>query len=313
MKKILFYSMAIAAMTMTACSSDEGQDTTETRATFSAVIGEEQHTRAYDQTWESSDAIGITGTTGGTAYTNVKYTTANGDGNFAVATAGTDIYYQDTQDVTFTAYYPWNDLSASTLQVDTRAQAGQTTFDFLWAQATGSKASPNVAFTFAHKMAKVVITVKKGADVSFSEVQAAKLSLNGFLYEGTFDATTGTTAATGTAVEWQFAGNTDKPDYNAPSAADNSAETVSYSLIVFPQEFAATLPFTASLTGMQSFATRIDFTAANANAGDTDAKNEWVAGRQYNISVTLNKTSLTVNGCTISPWVNANGGNFDAN
>ena len=310
MKKILFYSMALAAMTMASCSGDEGQGTTETRATFFAAIEGQPQTRAYDTSWESSDAIGITGTTGGTAYTNVKYTTANGDGNFTTATTGTDIYYQDTQDVTFTAYYPWN---GSALSADTRVQSGQKAFDCLWAQAMGSKANPNVAFTFAHKMAKVVITVKKGADVSFEEVKTVKLSLNGFLHEGTFDTATGTAAATGTAVDWQFAGNTNEPGHNAPSADDNSAETVSYSLIMFPQEFAATLPFTASLPDMQSFGTRLDFTTANANAGDTDAKNEWVAGRQYNISVTLHKTSITVVGCTISQWENADGGNFDAN
>ncbi|MGN0299758.1 MAG: fimbrillin family protein [Lachnospiraceae bacterium] len=69
------------------------------------------------------------------------------------------------------------------MSADTRVQSGQKAFDFLWAQATGSKANPNVAFTFAHKMAKVVITVKKGADVSFEEVKTVKLSLNGFLHD----------------------------------------------------------------------------------------------------------------------------------
>lgn len=316
MKKILFYSMAIAAMTMVSCSNDEGQGTTENqaKAAFSATIAGQPQTRAYDTAWESGDAIGITGTTGQTAYNNVQYVTANGDGNFTVATAGADIYYQDTQDVTFTAYYPWNSLTASSsVSADTWMQANQKTFDFLWAQATGSKANRNVAFTFAHKMAKVVITLKKGADVSFDEVKAAKLSLNGFLHEGTFDVAAGVATPAGTAAAWQFAGNTSEDACNAPYATNQTAETVAYTLIMFPQEFTAALPLTAELTGMQSFGTNLDFTTANTNAGDAAAKNEWVAGRQYNISVTLHKTSITVDGCTISQWENADGGNFDAN
>lgn len=315
MKKILFYSMALAAMTLASCSSDDNQGATENnaKAGFSAIIAGQPQTRAYDMSWENGDAIGITGTTGGTTYTNVKYATANGDGNFAVATAGSDIYYQDNNAVTFTAYYPWNDIPANTITADTWAQADQKSFDFLWSQASGSKANPNVAFTFAHKMAKVVITIRKGADVSFDEVKAAKLSLDGFLHEGTFDVSTGAAAASGNAsVMWQFAGNTTKTSYNAPLATNTTAETVAYTLIMFPQEFAAILPLTAELTGMQSFSTNLDFTTANTNAGDAAAKNEWVAGRQYNINVTLNKTSITVNGCTISQWENADGGNFDA-
>ena len=217
--------------------------------------------------------------------------------------------------MTFTAYYPWANLAAdaTTITADTRAQASQSDFDFLWSRQTGSKASPNVQFLFAHKMAKLVLTIQKGNDVSYQEVQDAVLSLGGFKYSGTFNVTDGTTStADDLATGWTFAGNTSETGYNAPFVPNATAESVSYTLILFPQEFSSPLPITATLTGMQSFSATLDFTAANVDAGDTDAKNEWVAGRQYNLSVTLHKTDITVDGCTIQGWVEADGGNVDA-
>ena len=223
------------------------------------------------------DAIGISGTSGSTTYTNVQYVTDSEgtSGNFRVETSGNEIYYQDDNAVTFTAYYPWNNLEAdaTTITADTRAQASQKTFDFLWSQQTGSKASPNVQFIFTHKMVKLVLTIQKGNDVSYQEVQEAVLSLGGFRNNGSFNVTNGTAAATGDMTwDWTFAGNTTETGYNAPSSKDDAAETVSYTLILFPQEFAAPLPITATLTGRQSFSATLDFTPANVDAGDTDRR-----------------------------------------
>lgn len=317
MKAKIIFMATLAAAVLTACNNDENNviDTGSSQATFTAAIDGQVNTRAFDQTWEAGDAIGISGTSGSTTYTNVQYVTTGGNGNFTVGTPGNEIYYQDDNSVTFTAYYPWANLAAdaTTITADTRAQASQSDFDFLWSRQTGSKASPNVQFIFAHKMAKLVLTIQKGNDVSYQEVQDAVLSLGGFKYSGTFNVTDGTTStADDLATGWTFAGNTSETGYNAPFVPNATAESVSYTLILFPQEFSSPLPITATLTGMQSFSATLDFTAANVDAGDTDAKNEWVAGRQYNLSVTLHKTDITVDGCTIQGWDEANGGNVNA-
>lgn len=159
-------------------------------------------------------------------------------------------------------------------------------------------------------MAKVVLTVKKGSDVSYDEVKAAKLMLDGFKHIGSFDVVAGTAEATGNdSGMWEFANNEDDKEHNAPITEDG--KTVSYTLIFFPQVFEKALPFTATLTDKQSFTANLDFT--NANAGkDEQPKNEWVAGRQYNMGIVLNKTGITVEGCTIAPWEEVNGGNVDA-
>ena len=319
MKAKIIFMATLAAAVLTACNNDENNviDTGSSQATFTAAIDGQVNTRAYDRTWEAGDAIGISGISGGITYTNVQYITDSDgtSGNFTVGTQGNEIYYQDDNSVTFTAYYPWANLAAdaTTITADTRAQASQSDFDFLWSRQTGSKASPNVQFIFAHKMAKLVLTIQKGNDVSYQEVQDAVLSLGGFKYSGTFNVTDGTTStADDLATGWTFAGNTSETGYNAPFVPNATAESVSYTLILFPQEFSSPLPITATLTGMQSFSATLDFTAANVDAGDTDAKNEWVAGRQYNLSVTLHKTDITVDGCTIQGWDEANGGNVNA-
>ena len=313
MKAKTIFMATLAAAVLTACNNDENNviDTGSSQATFTAAIDGQVNTRAFDQTWEAGDAIGISGTSGSTVYTNVQYVTTGGNGNFTAGTSGNEIYYQDDNSVTFTAYYPWTNLAAdaTTITADTRAQASQSDFDFLWSRQTGSKASPNVQFIFTHKMTKLVLTIKKGDGVSYQEVQDAVLSLRGFKYNGTFNVTDGTATATGDnlTADWTFAGNTTETDYNAPLSKDNAAETVAYTLILFPQVFSNSLPITATITGGQSFSATLDFTKANENASDTDAQNEWVPGRQYNLSVTLRKTGITVNGSTIQGWEEADG------
>ena len=56
---------------------------------------------------------------------------------------------------------------------------------------------------------------------------------------------------------------------------------------------------------MQPFDAELGFTSANQNAGDGTPANSWIKGRQYNISITLNKTSLSIEGCTINAWTEA--------
>ena len=309
---------AVSTLMLAACNNEEtvpDRETAQDMARFSATIAGPV-TRAYDQIWEANDEIGISGKSGEVQYTNVcYYFTSGSKGNFSPKDESKKIYFQDNSEVTFTAYYPWNDLTGgATISADTWQQAEQKNFDFLWAQAKGSKEHPDVAFRFAHKMAKVVLTVKCGADVSYDEVKAAVLMLDGFKHEGSFDVTTGTAEATGNeSVMWKFAGNAETDvKNNAPFKCDDTNQTVSYTLIFFPQKFEAPLPFTAELTGKQSFTANLDFTTANAEIDKTNTKNEWVTGRQYNMGIVLNKTGIKVEGCTIAPWEEVPGGDFSA-
>lgn len=302
----------LTLVTLAGCGSDDigpDADVRKDSPDFTATIGSAQ-TRAFDSSWEAGDEIGISGG----IRTNVCYLTKDGDGRFTVKTPGDEIYFQDDSEVTFTAYYPWNNLAgeASAINADTWAQAHQKEFDFLWAHASGKKEAPDVAFTFAHRMAKVVLTIKPGNGVGYDEVKTAVLSLEGFRHKGTFNVADGSTVVdnTGTAM-WEFAGN-ENAHYNAPAIFNDTEGTVTFPLIFFPQEFDEPLPFFAELAGGQTLKAEIDFTAANREKDGADAKNEWVAGRQYNLTVTLHKTGITLDNCSIMPWEEVNGGNIDA-
>lgn len=306
---LLFMAAALTAASFTACSSDEGGTATDglTAAQFSASIGGK--TRAYETYWESGDKIGISGTSGSKAYQNVAYQTSEGDGSFSAVTASEEIFFQNDDEVAFTAYYPWS--SSTTITADTHEQANQKQFDFLYATGTGSKASPSVALRFSHEMARLVLTIVPGSGVTYDEVKAAVLSLAGFKNNGSFNGLTGVATATGTeSGEWQFAGNTENAACNAKQTLDSDNSAVSYSMILFPQELAAAMAFTA--TNIQTYKASIDLTEANGNAGDENAKNELVAGRQYNLKVTLSKTGIKVTSCNIEPWNSVSGGNASA-
>lgn len=312
MKKTCYHILAATAaiMTLAGCTSgpDQPADTRLVAPQFSASISD--GSRAFDSQWEKGDAIAISGA----GRFNVSHTTAAGDGRFAVTTPGEEIYFQDENTTRFTAYWPRTELDAATalIYADTREQAAQKSFDFLWAETSASKAAPEATLAFTHRMTKVVLTLRAGADVSFDELCRATLSLEGFRHQGSFSHADGATSVkedlTGT---WTFAGSTTEA-HNAPSLPDKDASTVSYTMILFPQRLDAPLPFHAGADGKQTFSASLDFTGANRAAGDAMPENSWVAGRQYHISVTLHKTAVTVDGCTIEPWKPVEGGNVNA-
>lgn len=302
------YLLAVALLLgLAACSNDETDNTgteNDNVVLFTGSI-EGTHTRAYDQTWEGMDKIGITGTTGGVVYTNIPYKRDNT--TFVVDDGQQAIYYQDDQTVTFTAYYPWNGslTTTTTITANTWGQMDQRAFDFLYATAQGSKGSP-VNFTFGHKMAKLVLIVKAGAGITYTDVRNAKCSLENFLYEGKFNRTTGIATATGaTSGTWTFANNTTSGEeaFNTPTfLLDQDRNLVAYTLILFPQTFPTPdtsdlLTFTAETDGNE-YSAAIDLSQVTNN-GDV---NELKPGTQYSITINLNKTGLTVGTSSISPW-----------
>lgn len=295
--------MTVALLScLAACSNDEAEQINkgqDNAALFTGSI-EKIQSRAYDQTWDSNDRIGISGTSGDETYTNICYF-HKGDNTFEADNK--KIYYQNNESVIFTAYYPWDEsLTASTtITADTHNQIDQKKFDYLYATAQGDKRTP-VNFVFDHKMAKLVLIVKAGADVTYSDVENAVCSLANFLHQGTFDRTSGATVPTGDAsARWTFANNTANVNYNTPTIEKKKADgAIVYTLILFPQTFPSAngnLSFTATTDG-NGFSADIDFSRVSGNGGENALK----AGKQYNITINLNKTSVSVGESTISPW-----------
>ena len=153
--KTRFFAFAALALTLAACNNDNEilNNDGPVAARFTADIG--NNVTATPSTrvsgtdgdlWDNGDCIGITGA----GYKNIPYVT-EGDGNFVPK--GMAIFYNNTNDNIFSAYYPYKDDSELTngkitATADAAAQQDQPSIDFLFASgATGSTHNPEVEFT----------------------------------------------------------------------------------------------------------------------------------------------------------------------
>lgn len=298
-----FFPAAAAVMALAGCVNDgnePGVTGLKECPEFTATIGGTQ-TRAIDRSWEEGDEIGISGCN----RTNARYFTSDGTYRFTAKSNDDQIYFHDGSEAAFTAYYPWTDLSggAVAIQADTKEQTNRKRLDFLWATAKGKLGDEKVEFTFAHKMTKVSLTVRPDDDMSYDKFTTARLSLKGISHKGSFNTTDG--IATAAAPEdysevWEFTEFAQRND---------NEKNVTFSFIFFPQildkfEFIAELDLASEIPGDHSLhlETEIDFTEANRGMDGDNARNEWVAGRQYNLIVTLHKSDLMLNECVINGW-----------
>lgn len=310
MKKLFFLApLALAVLASCSNSEEPAVEASDATVNFSATIDGKSHlSRASETSWDANDAIGISGVSGSKTYTNVKYVTASGDGNFSVADAAQTIYYQSNATVTFTAYWPWIDdanLSSGVYSGDVSGQGYPKIFDFLWSQETGSKNSPNVAFKFNHKMSKVVVTLKGADDVSYDELKAARMYFSGVHNKGEFNTVTGEAKATGNVSNRFVFANDNDMSKNCPNVQNDADKSITFTLIMWPQAFSSNVIINAeqmvSGSVAQTFSAQLDFTQANQGI-EVSGGNSWEAGRQYNVTLTLHKTKLTANECTIEDW-----------
>lgn len=275
MKKI--FLLAAAAILLAACNNDNYNDE-PVAAQISATIG--NGSRAVDESWANGDKIGITM---GTKYYNMEYTTADGKGNFT----GTIMYFDNKKDdVTFTAYYPFTGtggtvpaaIEKSTAAANQTAQK-QADFDFLYAApvvTNGSK--PHVAFSFAHMMSKITLIFVNGSGADVSKITS--YSIEGLKLNGTFDTQTGACAPK--------AGDSPAPITITPAEVKNNVALPS--LIVFPQT-PASVTLKISDNDGQDYACTLNFTGGRLDSG-----------YNYQFTVTVNKSGLTVNESKITNW-----------
>jgi len=322
MKAKYLFTAAALLLGMSACNNDENENLTDgpVAATFTGSIEKAKvSTRMVDTNWETDNLIGITGKSGDKEYLNIPYkaTQDGADGRFEAVDE--QIYFQNLDEVSFTAYYPYDDFDDPTVTkigAYTREQSLQKEFDFLYATGKGSKDDPVVSFSFEHRMSKVCLEVKGGDDVSFDDLKKAVFGLDNLVLAGIFYFENGTTSLNGEAVSgWAFQGNEtasqNVPDFSVKEEDDS--KKITYTLILFPQEFTENkLKFTAAIdqggeTGVQKFSAEINLSQVESNGG-----NKLVEGTQYNVPITVKKTQLTVGTPTITPWDKKDLGNIDA-
>ena len=283
--KTRFFAFAALALTLAACNNDnENLNDGPVAAQFTAAIGDNvtATTRVSGTNgtkWDKGDCIGITGG----SYSNVPYVT-EGNGNFEPASIDDIIYFDNTDEVTFRAYYPYKDDNEMTegkiaATTNAKAQEVQTRHDFLFANgAKGSTYNPDVSFTganaFSHCMSRITLNFKGGSGVTIPTDGPTSYTLKGLLLEGTFDPANGQTATT------------------ANSAADVTLSGSLTSSIFFPQEVAS-IDMEISLNG----------NIYNATLPVDEGKLQ--SGKEYHYEITISHKGVMVN-ASIKAWDKVN-------
>lgn len=302
--QIRFVALVAAAATLFGgCEkeSDNTVDNTPVAARITSTI-DDMTTRAAGTAWAAGDAIGVSGKSGEKPYVNVKYVTTAGSGAFTVVNnpgEDNDIYFQNKDDVTFTAYYPYdgengtapgaNGIISKSITAAEQTADGQAKFDYLFATATGNSANPDVKFQFKHCMSRIILNFLPGNGIA--SLSDLTYTIDALALEGTFDTRTGATAGTATG--------------NLTLSVSNNASGMSSTLIVFPQQ-ASDANISITMNGVDYTGT-IDY-PENADNGST---RELRAGYSYTYNVKVNNGSLGIELADINEW--GNGGNTDIN
>ena len=324
MKTKLLSLFAISALLFSACNShgDEGgilpePSNAELRIGSSLKATATPGTRAFDTTWETSDAIGIyvveTALPNTLLFGNSKYIYDNTtpipswvEPNyqaFKYSSGVKPVYPVDNTEIELIAYYPYNSgwsTLTGTQGLDVTTQTTQSAIDLLYAPITAgsykkSDAGNSIDLNFIHKLSKLIINVKAGTDVTDAEVKGATASLKNFYTNGTFLIKDGTVAGTTIANI-------------TPIKTDGTGDPFSkFEAILIPQNFTttATTPSTvefkiAVVGGDDTFVWDLKATLAAENLTKLEE------GMKYTYTITVNRKGLLVDGI-IAPWVDKSG------
>ena len=229
------------------------------------------------------DKIGITGG----KYTNIPYTYREG----GFQPYNTAIVFTNSNPVTFSAYYPYDENvteGSPTISIDTSNQTAdvQKKIDFLYASgAEASSASPAISFTgekaFSHAMSKVTIRFEAGDSVSFDSLRPTGFTLSGLMQEGTFDTRNGTAEPANDV--------TTSENLTVPIP-----DTLETSLILIPQTVDVGAGITVTFNGA-------DYTGTLSNS-DTDTSLTLKPGYEYSFIVKVSLKGLKIEKATIAGW-----------
>ncbi|AQX86751.1 fimbrillin family protein [Elizabethkingia bruuniana] len=296
--QLLGLSTAFAlALLVQSCKNDDYRDQGpgmggNGKAQFTSSIGGAPTTRVTGNTWDSKDAIGVF-MKQGTGLSNVlasnkKYTT-EGNGNFS-GDGSEVINYPDTGSVDFIAYYPYTaNLSGTTLPVSVATQTNLSAIDVLYSNnATGlSKTSGTANLNFAHKLAKIELTVKAGNGVA--DVNGLSVAYKNVNTTASLDLATGT-----------LSGAAAPKDVTAKTTAKAPAQFVE--AILLPGDYSAkTVVFTL---------------ASGTYTWTLPANTTFDVNKKYTFDITLQTSStgnqVAVTGAgTITDWTNVPGGSVN--
>ena len=244
-----------------------------------------------DNQWEAGDEIGIFGfptDADQTAWSNVPYATAVGNGSFAPVANTIYLPVNDTE-VDFVAYYPYSEtLTDGVYTVDVTNQSNQAAIDLMAAGTqSANRINSKVAFNFVHKLSKIYITFKAGDGLTDAELAGMTVQLTGQQPKATFDVT---------QPDGAVNVGTDNP---VTLTLNTAADGMSAEGIVLPStDYGSMVLHLVLADGNSSF---------NWNLYESEAES-FEAGKKYVYAITVNRTGLGVT-ATITDWEYGNGEN----
>lgn len=290
--------MAAALLLLAACGNDHEGVTTDAdgRVALQVTSGIHMQTRAYNDTWESGDAIGIYMLKGETTEAeNYKYTTEEtGTSGTFKANAANTIYFPINGDARdFTAYYPYRETIANDIYpVDVTTQTSQKAIDLMGAaKVTGkNKNDADVAFEFAHKLVKLEMTIQPdGTSLTAENMKDLKVEITNQPVKGTYDVVKGGNV-TVTAPE--------TPDKAFDIRLLTNADGTAAEGIVLPNTSTEDMYLRFTLKGIDTPFTWEIYSAEKSQL--------YEAGKKYTYKITVTKTNVNVTS-TVTDWAPGNG------
>ncbi len=224
---------------LAACSSDDHQLSSESVIRLTSEVT--SMTRGTDLNQQSTQIVSgqnvgviITGTK--SVHNNVAWTV--GDGG-EMTNTGNPVYW-DTGNATITAYHPynkaWDETSVNqnfSVSVDQTAQ-GYINSDLLWTSKTAGKTYSPVPLTFAHKLAKINVTLTSD---DLADLSDATINICGTNISTAFNPQSGELSASGTTTIRTIKAGVTTADANTATA------------IIVPQTVAADTRFIQVILG----------------------------------------------------------------
>ena len=192
--------MVAALLLLAGCSNDnEGAATPEGDGRVAVEVSSGIESRAYDNKWESDDAIGIYMLKTGTATIsegaeNRRYFTADGGSAFTATTEQTIYFPLDGSKVDFIAYYPYQkNLTNGAFTLDISTQTDLSAIDLMTAGTKTTEAEPldknhyKVHFKFAHRLTKLELNIGTGRGITTEDLKGLKVEVTKQRTSGSYD------------------------------------------------------------------------------------------------------------------------------
>lgn len=200
----LMLVVTVIATLFSACKKSSPGDSDQSEVQFTSAIQGQLQGRMTGDAFEAADAIGVFMKSAGATFSSASYQNKQylygTSGTFTAANAEERIYYPESGNVDFVAYYPYQDGANSTYAVNVADQGDLGAIDLLYATAENLVANSGTPrLTFTHELSKVEITVNAGAGVA--DLNGLTVTFKNFATTASYDLATQSLESSGNEAD----------------------------------------------------------------------------------------------------------------